>query len=100
MVYGVPNQSDGSFRGPGRGAPPSGYELPLDLQNARKRNSLWIAQFRSDDPVAKAILQQEFEDLTYAHTGQTVKEIKQDEDAYYTRMMQAELGLTAINGGD
>ncbi|HMS23450.1 MAG TPA: hypothetical protein PKB09_01435 [Candidatus Saccharibacteria bacterium] len=100
MAYGEPNQQDGSFKGPGQGSPPSSFNLPLDLRNARKRNSLWIAQFRSDDPVAQAILGQEIQDLTYAHTGQTVTELKEAEDAYYTRMMQADLGSTAVHGGD
>ncbi len=100
MAYGEPNQPDGSFKGPGRGSPPSSFNLPPDLQKARKRNSLRIAQFRSDDTVAQALLEQEIQDLTYAHTGQTTAEQNEAQDAYYTRMIQAELGLTAINGGD
>lgn len=100
MTYGDSNQPDGSFRGPGRGAPPADFELPRSLQQSTQRNLLSIARIRSDNPVTRLLLQQEIEDLTFAHTGQTVSEQKADQDAYYTAMMQADLGSTAVHGGD
>ncbi len=76
--------------------------VPSSLQRARERNSLTLAQMRSADLVERAVLKQEVEDLTFAHTGQTPQEIEAARDEYYTRMMHsdADLGWVALNGWD
>ena len=55
MAYGDPNQPDGSFKGPGKGLPLGGFELPEFLLRARRENTEVLREIRQSGIVKSVV---------------------------------------------
>ena len=76
-----------NFRGPGKGLPPAGFELPPILAQARERNTLQLAIIRSDDPDFIDQKTRILGEMTVLHTGHSLTE----QDAIVNDRLTAEI---------
>lgn len=96
--------SESIYRNRAIEAPNGGFgysclELPTTLRLASIRNSRYVDALKlSDaDPVMSKVRLQEYEDLTFAHTGMTETELKQKQTDLETARIQRDFGAVAIN---